>query len=110
VDAGTDLDPQFQDALGDLEQRIARAGPSKVAKKPSPAVSFSTPRHLMSASHTIAWCFSTRFFQPRSPSEACFSVEPTMSVNRTVERIVSSSGAVRSTPRNERSRSRSGSS
>jgi len=32
-------------------QRIARAGPSKVAKKPSPAVSFSTPRHLERFAH-----------------------------------------------------------
>jgi hypothetical protein len=28
----------------ELAQRIARAGPSNVAKKPSPAVSFSSPR------------------------------------------------------------------
>jgi hypothetical protein len=34
-------------------QRIPRAGPSKVAKKPSPA-SFSTPRHRLSSSRTSA--------------------------------------------------------
>ena len=35
-------------------QRIARAGPSKVAKKPSPAVSFSSPRNRASSRRTSA--------------------------------------------------------
>ena len=47
VDPGPDLDAKVADTLKLISraQRIARAGPSKVASSPSPAVSFSTPRH-----------------------------------------------------------------
>ena len=60
---------------------MARAGPSKVAKKPSPAVSFSTPRHRSSADRTIAWCASISSFHRWSWSAAWVSVGFTMSVN-----------------------------
>ena len=66
----------------------ARAGPSNVAKKPSPAVSVSTPRWRASSSLTTEWCRRTRSFQARSPSDACSSVDPTISVNRTVASTV----------------------
>ena len=63
-------------------QRMARAGPSKVVKKPSPAVSRSSPRNRASSRRTTAWCACRRFRQALSPSSAARSVEPTMSVKR----------------------------
>ena len=36
--------------------RIARAGPSNVARKPSPAIRTSLPRNRSSRSRTSAWC------------------------------------------------------
>jgi len=36
-------------------QRIARAGPSNVARNPSPAVSTSCPRYLPRSARTVAW-------------------------------------------------------
>ena len=46
VQAGADLEPEPRDGVRSsaCAQRIARAGPSKVARKPSPAVSTSRPR------------------------------------------------------------------
>src|SRR6266540_2481451 len=38
---------------------------------------------------TIAWCLCTSAFQLASPSAACFSAEPTMSVNSAVDSTVS---------------------
>ena len=44
VDAGADLDAQLADLAGDLERALdRRGGRSKIAKKPSPAVSISRP-------------------------------------------------------------------
>ena len=40
-------------------QRTARAGPSKLAKKPSPAVSTSRPRKRSSCRRTREWCRSS---------------------------------------------------
>src|SRR5262245_29466796 len=65
-------------------QRIARAGPSKVARKPSPAVSISRPRNRSSSRRTAERWRSSRFAQLRSPSARTRSVDPTMSVNKTV--------------------------
>ena len=39
---------------------IARAGPSKLAKNPSPAVSISMPRYRASSIRTSSWCRSSR--------------------------------------------------
>jgi hypothetical protein len=45
VKAGSDLDPQRSDGIGSsVAHRTARAGPSKVARKPSPIVWTSCPR------------------------------------------------------------------
>ena len=49
-------------------QRIARAGPSNTAKKPSPAVSISSPAKRSSSRRTTAWCCSTRRDHAESPS------------------------------------------
>ena len=70
---------------------IARAGPSKLAKTPSPAVSISRPRNLAISDRTAAWWRAISSRQARSPSCAARSVEPTMSVNSTVARIRSGS-------------------
>ena len=65
-------------------QRIARAGPSKVAKKPSPAVSRSCPRKWASWRRTEAWWRASRSRQARSPRSVASRLESTMSVNRSV--------------------------
>ena len=55
MDAGPDLEPKLVDSL--RERRRAsdgRAGPSKVTKNPSPAVSTSRPRCRSSSRRTIA--------------------------------------------------------
>ena len=87
-------------------QRTAWAGCSKVAKKPSPAVSTSRPPNRRSSRRTAAWCRASRSLQARSPRRAASSVDPTMSVNRTVARTRPPAGARprpgarnRSTPR-----------
>src|SRR5215210_40764 len=69
--------------------RIARAGPSKLAKNPSPAVSFSSPRNRLSSRRTRAWWRSSRSRHAASPSSAARSVEPTMSVKRSVASTLS---------------------
>ena len=51
----------------DRAQEIARAGPSKVAKKPSPAVSSSWPRKRASSRRTRTWWSCRRSRQARSP-------------------------------------------
>ena len=76
-----------------IAQRIARAGPSKVAKNPSPAVSISRPEKWSSSLRTTAWCCSRNSAQRWSPSASARSVEPTMSVKRTVASTVSGSCA-----------------
>jgi hypothetical protein len=62
--------------------RTARAGPSNVAKNPSPAVSTSTPRNRTSNPRTTAWCRSIICRHAWSPYVAARSVAPTMSVNK----------------------------
>ena len=57
-------------------QRIARAGPSKVARKPSPVRLTSRPRWRSSARRKSASWRSSRTRQSRSPSSAARSVEP----------------------------------
>ena len=87
---GADFETESADGLPIAwAQRIARIGPSKVAKKPSPAVSISRPRNRPSCWRTSAWWRSTSSRQRASPSSASFAVEPTMSVKRTVARTVS---------------------
>ena len=56
------------DSTAASAQRIARAGPSKLARKPSPAVSISLPRKRSSWRRTAAWCASSSSRQRRSPS------------------------------------------
>ena len=90
-------------------QRIARAGPSKTAKKPSPAVSISSPAKRSSSRRTTVWCCSTRRDHAESPSCRAVSVEPTMSVKRIVARTRSATGAGRAPVRNSSISSRSGS-
>ncbi len=106
VHAGADLDPELPDLpRRSCAQRIARAGPSKVAKNPSPAVSFSSPvqaRARRERRHgVVRGALSTRGRR----AIACLTVEPTMSVNSTVDRIVSSPAGARSTPMNRQIRS-----
>ncbi len=62
----------------------ARAGPSKVAKKPSPAVSSSSPWKRASSRRTRAWCRLSRSAQPASPRRAAVWVDSTISVKRMV--------------------------
>ena len=51
-----------------LAQRAARAGPSKVAKKPSPAVSTSTPRILrLATALLILAAIAVQLFNPDDP-------------------------------------------
>ncbi len=70
-----------------MAQRTARAGPSNEAKKPSPAVSISTPRYRASSLRTVAWCRNTTSRQRRSPCSAARRVDSTMSVKSTVARM-----------------------
>src|SRR6185437_3664553 len=49
-------------------QRTARAGPSKVAKNPSPAVFTSRPRNAANSLRTIAWCRSSNPHHAWSPT------------------------------------------
>ena len=65
-------------------QRMARAGPSKQAKNPSPVVLISRPRETLSSSRTILSWVSSSVRQRVSPSDAARSVEPTMSEKSTV--------------------------
>ena len=65
-------------------QRTARAGPSKVAKSPSPAVSISRPRWASSSLLAMARNRCWRSRQALSPRRTAISVEPTMSANSTV--------------------------
>ena len=45
VDAGADVETDAPDRGADLERRLtARAAPSNIVRKPSPAVSISVPR------------------------------------------------------------------
>src|SRR5262249_50569505 len=74
-------------------QRIARPGPSNVARKPSPAVFTSRPRNRASCLRTMAWCCSSSWHQSRSPNSPARFVEPTMSVKRTVAKMRSGSMA-----------------
>ena len=67
-------------------QRIARAGPSNSARKPSPAVSTSSPQNRPSSRRTAAWCAASSVRPRASPSSPHARVEPTMSVKRSVAR------------------------
>jgi len=49
VNARSDFDPEWTASMAAAAQRIARAGPSKLVKKPSPAVSSSRPRKRVSS-------------------------------------------------------------
>ena len=81
-------------------QVTPRAGPSKVARKPSPALSISRPRWPAIALRTRSRWPSSSIDQARSPSAAARSVEPTMSVKRTVANARVGSGGVRTPTRN----------
>jgi len=55
VQPRTNVEVELADPLLDREaQWIARAGPSKVAKKPSPAVSISLPRKRPGCERTVS--------------------------------------------------------
>ena len=60
---------------------MARAGPSKLAKKPLPAVSISRPENRTNRRLTTAWCCWSSSFHRRSPSSASISVERAMSAS-----------------------------
>ena len=81
-------------------QRTARAGPSNVARNPSPAVPISRPAYRASCSRTRAWWARRTSAHAASVSSAARAVEPTMSVNRTVASTRSLSGRVRAPVRN----------
>ncbi len=76
-----------------LAQRMARVGPSKVARMPSPAVSSSLPSNAASAVRTTCSNRSRATRQVRSPSSAANAVEPTTSTKRTVASTRSQSPA-----------------
>jgi uncharacterized RmlC-like cupin family protein len=59
-----------------------RGSGGKIAKKPSPVVSISSPPKRVISARTAAWCRSSSSAQAASPSASAVSVEPTMSVNR----------------------------
>jgi hypothetical protein len=64
-----------------IPQRMARPGPSKAIRKPSPAVFTSRPRNRANSLRTITWCCCSSSPHFRSAiSAACF-VESTISVN-----------------------------
>ena len=64
---------------------MARAGPSNVARMPSPVVFTSRRRNRRSSpTRAMASCESSSSCQERSPDRAACSVEPTMSVKSTV--------------------------
>ena len=79
---------------------IARPGPSNAAKKPSPAVSSSSPRCRARRPRTTAWWRASSSRQAESPTSAAFRVEPTISVKRIVARTRSGSRAA-TRPRDE---------
>ena len=90
-------------------QRTARAGPSNVARNPSPEC-FS-PRGRGTAPscwRTASSCRSSSARHCRSPSSAARLVESTMSVNSTVASTRSSSASAASRSGTPRSRRRSG--
>ena len=65
--------------------RTARAGPSNVARKPSPMVLTSRPRYRARCARTTWSCRRSRTCRhARSPRAADCAVESTMSVNSTV--------------------------
>jgi hypothetical protein len=65
-------------------RRMARPGPSKAIRKPSPAVFTSRPGNRANSLRTMTWCCCSSSPHFRSPiSAACF-VESTISVKRTV--------------------------
>ena len=72
-----------------MAQRIARAGPSKMARKPSPIVFTSRPRWRASSRRTVASWRSSSVSPAPVAEPAAMSVEPTMSVKRTVASALS---------------------
>jgi hypothetical protein len=100
VEAGAYIDAELAHALRDRTQRIARVGPSKLAKNPSPAVSSSWPRKRASSLRTRLWWPAISSDQRRSPSSAAFCVESTMSVKSTVVSLRSISTPSRISPTN----------
>ena len=117
VHAGTDLYPEgpapSDDRLGASD---ARAGPSKVARKPSPVVLISGPRWRFSS--LADQCVVALEQRPPAavPQLGARSVDPTMSVNSTVSSLrsvlrlhaVSPSEMTRSRPEADRRRRRTG--
>ena len=67
-----------------MAHRIARAGPSNRARKPSPVVLTSRPWNRSSWRRTWASCLPSSSFHRSSPSSTARFVEWTMSVNSTV--------------------------
>ena len=77
-------------------QRTARAALSNRARNPSPVVTISRPRNRSSSPRNASlWSRSTRR-HALSPSRASVAVESTMSVNRIVASVRSSSSSGRS--------------
>jgi hypothetical protein len=67
----------------DSAHSTALAGPSNLARNPSPAVSISRPPYRRSSPRTRSRWASRRSAQRRSPRRAACAVDSTMSVNRT---------------------------
>ena len=62
MQAGADLEAELAHALGDRVGTADRAcGPSKRAKKPSPAASSSAPRKRTSSRRIAPWCCASSF-------------------------------------------------
>ena len=64
---------------------IARAGPSNVASAPSPVNFTTSPRQLVTCRSMMRSWAARAFVHASSPSCAARSVDPTMSVNNTVD-------------------------
>src|SRR4051794_40268294 len=88
------------DSAMSLAQRTPRAGPSNVARKPSPVCLTSRPPKRESWRRTSSSWRASRSRQRLSPSSAARSVEPTMSVNSTVDSTRSAGRGRRSPVRN----------
>jgi hypothetical protein len=85
VQPGTKLDPDAGKLVGRVAaRRMARPGPSKVARIPSPVVFTSRPSNSPTRRAASSSCTSSSWRQRRSPSRPARSVEATMSVNSTV--------------------------
>ena len=106
VEAGTDLDPEARTASTiACAHCTPRAGPSNVARNPSPVVSISrAPIPSDHRPHRLVVALEQHPSTRRHRASAARSVEPTMSVNSTVASTESRPSGAGSAPRTGGSR------